>query len=325
MNETLNEYVDSRGVPMGVDRRRGIIRGVKILGVESRNGRIYLPEAIRDAAPLYEEAKVNVNHPQGDPAAPRDYQDRIGVIRNVVCRPGEGLFAEFHFNPKHALAEQLLWDAEHAPENVGFSHNVQARTSRRGEQTVVETIAKVQSVDLVADPATTGGLFEGAGEEKGVEQGAEPKAAGDREEAPLAEQLTLEQLRRQCPHLVEELLAPEREETARLRAELDRLRAEISGVERRRLARQMLVEAGLPDPDTAGGSRGAMVGERFVRSLLEAADEATMRQLIEERVALIRGVRAAHGDAAAAKPVCREQWEAAAAGGDVKSFVESIT
>ena len=56
----------------------------------------------------------------------------------------------------------MLWDAEHAPENVGFSHNVEARTARRGEEVVVEAITRVQSVDLVADPATTRGLFEAA-------------------------------------------------------------------------------------------------------------------------------------------------------------------
>jgi len=132
MNETLQEFVDSRGVEMRVDRRRGVIRGVKILGVESRNGRTYLAKALAEAAGLYEEAKVNVNHPKGNPLAARDYQDRIGVLRRVVARPEDGLFADFHFNPKHALAEQLIWDAEHMPQNVGFSHNVQARTARRG-------------------------------------------------------------------------------------------------------------------------------------------------------------------------------------------------
>ena len=44
MNETLQEFVDSRGVPVRVDRQGGVIRGVKILGVESRNGRVRLPE-----------------------------------------------------------------------------------------------------------------------------------------------------------------------------------------------------------------------------------------------------------------------------------------
>ena len=160
MAESLQEFCDWRGVSMRVDRQAGVIRGVKVLGLESRNGRTYLPEALAQAAPLYEDAKVNVNHPRGNPSGPRDYQDRIGTIRRVVLRPDEGLFADFHFNPKHALAEQLAWDAENMPENVGFSHNVEAKTSRRADRVVVEAITRVQSVDLVADPATTRGLFE---------------------------------------------------------------------------------------------------------------------------------------------------------------------
>jgi hypothetical protein len=160
MTDLLQEFCDSRGVAVRVDREAGVIRGVKVLGLESRNGRSYLPEALQQAAPLYEDAKVNVNHARGNPAGPRDYQDRIGTMRNVALRPGEGLFGDFHFNPKHALAEQLVWDAEHSPENVGFSHNVEARTVRQGERVVVEAITRVQSVDLVADPATTRGLFE---------------------------------------------------------------------------------------------------------------------------------------------------------------------
>ncbi|HEY2148887.1 MAG TPA: hypothetical protein VGH32_13180, partial [Pirellulales bacterium] len=161
MTETLLEYCDSRGVPVRVDRSAGVIRGVKILGLHSRNGREYLAETLRRAAALYEGAKVNVNHPKGSPATPRDYQDRIGIVRGVELRASEGLFGDLHFNPKHALAEQLIWDAEHAPENVGFSHNVQARTAPRpgGSGIVVEEITRVESVDLVADPATTRGLY----------------------------------------------------------------------------------------------------------------------------------------------------------------------
>lgn len=160
--EFLREYTDNRGVAFRVDRQAGIIRGVKILGLESRNGRTYLSAALNNAVGLYEGSKVNVNHPAGNPNGPRGYEDRIGVIRNVVLRAGSGLFGDFHFNPKHALAEQLIWDATHAPENVGFSHNVEARTSSKGGKVVVEEITRVQSVDLVADPATTSGLFESA-------------------------------------------------------------------------------------------------------------------------------------------------------------------
>ncbi len=162
MPEIVQEYVSSRGQAIRIDPINGVLRGVKLLGLQSRNGRSYQEQALRQAMSLYEGAKVNVNHPVGDPLAARDYRDRLGVIRNVQLKPKEGLFGDLHYNPKHALAEQLAWDAEHSPENVGLSHNVLAQTVRNGQQLIVEAITKVQSVDLVADPATTQGLYEQA-------------------------------------------------------------------------------------------------------------------------------------------------------------------
>ena len=132
--ELLQEFVDSGNQRLRVDREAGIIRGVKLLGLASRNGRRYRENALVDAVSLYEGAKVNINHPKGHPLSPRDYQDRLGVVRGVQFRSGEGLFGDLHFNPKHALSEQLVWDAEHAPQNVGMSHNVLARTSLDGER-----------------------------------------------------------------------------------------------------------------------------------------------------------------------------------------------
>ena len=44
--------------------------------------------------------------------------------------------------------------------SVGMSHVVDGRTANRGGKVVVEEIKKVRSVDVVADPATTRGLFE---------------------------------------------------------------------------------------------------------------------------------------------------------------------
>jgi hypothetical protein len=176
--ETFVEFAHSGGLQPRVDRQAGVIAGVKVLGLASRNGRRYRKECIDGAVPLYEGAKVNVDHPRGDPAAPRDYRDRLGLLRNVrSC--DDGLYADLHFNPKHPLAEQLAWDAQHAPYNVGLSHNVQARTSRQGNDTVVEQIVYVHSVDLVADPATTCGLFEGQSAWAGCVAGSAPHVALD--------------------------------------------------------------------------------------------------------------------------------------------------
>ena len=61
---------------------------------------------------------------------------------------------------------------------MGFSHNVEARTARRGDRVVVEAITRVQSVDLVADPATTRGLFES--------QDISPLPLGEEQMSPLS-------------------------------------------------------------------------------------------------------------------------------------------
>ena len=157
---TLREYVNTPQHPGRIDRRRGVINGVKILGLTSRNNRRYPPSTLTEAIPLYQNAKVNLNHPDGNPTEPRRYQDRFGLVRNVRVVEDEGLFADFHFNPKHLYAEQLLWDAENAPENVGFSHNIEAEVVQENDMQIVQKIVAVRSVDLVADPATTQGLFE---------------------------------------------------------------------------------------------------------------------------------------------------------------------
>jgi len=288
MSDLLQEYCDSRGVAVRVDRQAGVIRGVKLLGLESRNGRDYLPEAVAQAAVLYEDAKVNVNHPKGHPAGPRDYQDRIGSIRQVAFRQGEGLFGDFYFNPKHALAEQLVWDAENSPENVGFSHNVEARVVRRGDRAVVEAITRVQSVDLVADPATTRGLFESAAETAPDEKLVEQQAA----------------------------------KIQKLQQKVERLEAAELAHRRRETAKRLLHACGLPDPDAPEPRSATVSGGVFFETLLAAPDEAAMRALVEDRARLVRVLA---GDSASARPQSRDQHLVYAAADDAKSFVEAIT
>jgi hypothetical protein len=304
---------------MRVDRQSGVIRGVKLLGLESRNGRTYLPEALAQAAPLYENAKVNVNHPKGNPSGPRDYQDRIGTIRQVTIRAGEGLFGDFCFNPKHALAEQLMWDAEHAAENVGFSHNVEARVGRRGDRVVVEAITRVQSVDLVADPATTRGLFESAAEKTDAAAVAVAEAA---------KPLTLDDLVRDYPELVENIRQRQATELSRLQEEVDRLTSQEASHQKRSLARRLLGEFGLPDSDAAEPAAKAVVGQRFLESLLAAPDERAMRALVEERAQLVRSLAGGNvlRNAAGTRPQSCDQYSAYATGSlNAKSFVEAIT
>ena len=161
MSEIYQEYASQNDGRLDIQPDAGLIRNVKILGLVSRNGRLYPESVLRNSISLYEGAKVNINHlVDGRVNQARDYRDRIGAIERVQFKPNLGLFADFRFNPRHPQAGQLIWDAQNAPSNVGFSHCVEATTRRENDQTVIEKIHRVLSVDLVADPATTNGLFE---------------------------------------------------------------------------------------------------------------------------------------------------------------------
>ncbi|HUW30176.1 MAG TPA: hypothetical protein VM223_01040 [Planctomycetota bacterium] len=276
------EFTDSRGVRLKVDREKGIIEGVKILGLESANGRTYPKQTIAAAARLYEGSKVNLNHPDGNPTQPRDYRDRLGTMREVRIGQGDGgLFADFHFNPKHPIAEQLFWDAEHSPENVGFSHNVAAKVSRSNGKVVVEEITRVQSVDLVADPATTKGLYEHA-QDQDTEDGDMPATL----ESLQADQPDLLKSIRETAvkeHVNSESVKTEAAKNAAtiktLTEENDRLKAAETMAALKVTVEKELAEAKLPEP---------IVSDVFREQLYGAKDPAARKALIEDRQAIAK-------------------------------------
>lgn len=304
-SEVLLEFVDSRGAQLRVNREKGIIEGVKVLGLTSKNGRIYPKETAARAVGLYEGAKVNLDHPR-TASDPRSYADRLGSLKNVRVEQGEGgLRGDFHFNPKHPIAEQLLWDAEHAPENLGFSHNIEGKTSRKDGKTVVEEIIRVASVDLVADPATTRGLFE---------------ATIETEEEPSMDwkEITEADLRKNRPelakaiadagvteHLNSEAAKAKEAEFKTLREQLDAYKAKEALAAKTAQIDAELTEAKLPKE---------LVSDLFRQQLTEAKDEAARKALIEDRRKL-----------AAVRPQSKEQSVTEGAKPtDGKSFAASI-
>jgi hypothetical protein len=286
MSELLQEFVDSGSHRLRVDRYQGVIRGVKLLGLSSRNGRRYRESALVEAIGLYEGAKVNINHPKGHPLSPRDYQDRLGVVRGVQFRSGEGLFGDLHFNPRHVLSEQLIWDAEHAPQNVGMSHNVLARTKQQGNDTVVEAITKVQSIDLVADPATTSGLYEQS-ENSATRSGTAPTVAGSPNSDSI-ESITLEELRQLRPELITAIEQAYDQQLDQLRTRMDEMLAKEETARRREHVVRLLEEFDLPLPSVRDERARRIVSDEFVQSLMQAPTDADARSLVEARAALVQ-------------------------------------
>lgn len=139
-----------------VDRNAGIIRGVKVLGGKSENGREYTNDAMIGAVGLYEGVRVYVSHkPQGN----RDLDEWVGVLRGVRYEHG-GIFADMHLRKEGSRFAELCEAAESFPHSFGLSHHAVGDLVKRDGKIYVERIKKVHSVDFVPRPACNQTLFE---------------------------------------------------------------------------------------------------------------------------------------------------------------------
>lgn len=154
---SLREQIRTR--PQSVDVAAGVILGVKVLGLVSDNSRRYLPQAVANAAALYEGVGVFLDHPSR-PHEQRSVRDRIGWLENVRWRL-DGLYADLHLLTSDPATAKILEAAQRNPRLFGLSHNAEGKGHNEGGTFVVEEITEVRSVDLVADPATNHSLFEG--------------------------------------------------------------------------------------------------------------------------------------------------------------------
>jgi len=158
--QTINLLERSNAVGATIDRDAGIIRRVKILGAESKNNRTYTQKALREAANLYDGAKVRINHPsEHNPNEERAVQDTWGEIRNPVLE-SEGVFGDIHYVKEHRDTPHLLELAERFPNQFGLSQNADGKVRYESGSGIVESVGIVRGVDVVDKPATTEGLFE---------------------------------------------------------------------------------------------------------------------------------------------------------------------
>lgn len=157
---SLTENIFANGAK--VDRDAGVIRGVRILGRESKNGRTYTDQALAEAAKLYAGSGVNLNHPgKTEVNAARAFEAGIGWLESITVKP-DGVYGDLHYFREHPYAPVLAESAERNPRRFGLSHNAEGDGTRKGGQLIVESIKAVRSVDLVQGPATNRGLFESA-------------------------------------------------------------------------------------------------------------------------------------------------------------------
>ena len=147
-----------------VDREKGIIYDVKALGNQSKNGGTYSDAAKADVARLLEGTKSYVGHPdRKNPGVNRSLREWAGVCVGTEVRPDGVYIKEYHVVKSNPMAETLFEAAERFPNKFGMSINGDSKNPIQPDRSgkyVVEGVSKIRSLDVVGEPATTGGLFE---------------------------------------------------------------------------------------------------------------------------------------------------------------------
>ncbi len=139
----------------------GVLPNVKILGQRSRNRRFYTEPAMKGAVSLYEGKAVYISH-AGDKVKHRPAHERFGRLKNVRFEPGKKeLRGDLVYLESQAqMTAMLKEDLERGLNFFGLSHVADGQYHVKEGVKVVTKIDKVDSVDLVSDPATATSLRE---------------------------------------------------------------------------------------------------------------------------------------------------------------------
>ena len=157
MFENIKEAIKSGQFKVSSD---GKMKGVHLLGYKSKNKKNgkeygYTTEAVANAAPSYKGLSIYINHDHENPS--RNLEDKIGIVEEAYVVESIGLCGDVQLNTGHPMYAAVKWWAEHSPNDIGFSHTAEARFDMSTNN--YTEIRNPKSVDLVATPATTNGLF----------------------------------------------------------------------------------------------------------------------------------------------------------------------
>lgn len=153
----LAESFQDAYAAVSIDRATRVARNVALAGSDSKNGYRYTEAALKEAAPLYEDRPVFLDHMK-NPRRPfdRSARDLAGHVRNVRYENGR-LRGDVHTLDTDA-GRTYLGLAEAKGRGVGMSHVVMAEGNDEG--TEFHAIKDVLSVDAVAYPATVDSFAE---------------------------------------------------------------------------------------------------------------------------------------------------------------------
>jgi hypothetical protein len=156
-----------------VDSEKGVVRGVSLLGLESKNGYRYSEAAVKKAVGEghYNNAQIFADHAPDGQVAPRGMAELVGVTMDARYDEASKRVKADVRVLKSSEMGRVFMEAATDPilsRSIGMSHDCDGHMDEQSK-TVTE-IARVHSVDLVTRPATTGGIHEHTKESKDMDE-----------------------------------------------------------------------------------------------------------------------------------------------------------
>jgi len=172
---------------LSVDEATNTIKGVRVLNRRSKNNRLYTDRAQESIVAKLDGLHSYIDHKVPDRSGKtRTVRELLGVF-HVPTKLQDGVSADFAVSAKE---KWLLEDAQKNPDMVCFSISGSGDVDTKSTPNVVNDIATLESVDLVARGGTTKSLFEAQ----------EPNTEEDSMDFT---KLTLTDLREQRPDIAE--------------------------------------------------------------------------------------------------------------------------
>jgi regulator of replication initiation timing len=235
--DTFEEVSFSPG-SVEVDRDAGILKNIALLGLKSKNGRVYSKSAVKSAISkgIYEGLSCFKNHNGGKS---RGLDEVIGNWKNVTWDETSGkVRGDLHTLKAH---REMVFDFyDNGPELAAPSHVVEGKVSREKQKdgSVIEHVKEITkgiSVDLVVGAATVNSLRESGNENQEVKKVTKENISDNEVKNYMEEGSEITALTEQVGKLTEKI--------DKLQEENERLKSEREHAEKLAGSRSLLKEA----------------------------------------------------------------------------------
>lgn len=265
-----------------------VIRNVTLIGAESLNGYSFSSDFLKWTAQEAEGVPQYIDHPEKEGDS-RKVNMLFSKVQNAQYMPNENkVRGDMHLVDTPYIRNEIYPRMKHFKEKIGNSIIAWAVSEEIEGKEVVTAGDRIHSFDLVTDPATTVGLFEGIRDDNKESGGSTmPISIEDvKKDVALMEAIRAEILKESEDKKRVETLEKEnkylKEQNQAKDVEIDTYKTKEALESKRALITKLVAEAKLPK-EAAREDWLKLIEEK-------CADETDIRRMIDDKAAFVKAI-----------------------------------